>query len=58
MPVDRARNLAEFLELRPEWNSLARIRTALPSFYGNPRSRALAEKTIDLGLRRAGLPEE
>ena len=50
--------LEEFLELKPEWNSLARIRAAFPSYYGNPQFQALAEKTVDLGLRRAGLPEE
>jgi adenylate cyclase len=50
--------LAEFLELKPQWNSLARLRAAFPAAYGNPQYAALAEKTVDLGLRRAGLPEE
>jgi tetratricopeptide (TPR) repeat protein len=50
--------LAEFLELRPEWNSLARMHAAFPSAYANPQYAALAAKTVELGLRRAGLPEE
>jgi adenylate cyclase len=50
--------LAEFLKLKPELNSLAKLRAAFPEFNGNPRAVALSEKTIDLGLRRAGLPEE
>jgi adenylate cyclase len=50
--------LAEFLKLKPELNSLAKLRAAFPEYNGNPRAVALGEKTIDVGLRRAGLPEE
>jgi len=50
--------LAEFLKLKPELNSLAKIRAAFPEYNGNPRAVALGEKTTGLGLRRAGLPEE
>jgi adenylate cyclase len=50
--------LAEFLKLKPELNSLAKIRGAFPQFRGNPRTVALGEKTFEAGLRRAGLPEE
>jgi adenylate cyclase len=55
--IDEAReSLRELIRLRPEMNSLAGL-------YGNQRVRpppryiALAEKTVDLGLRRAGMPE-
>jgi hypothetical protein len=44
---------AEFLKLKPQLNSLAKVRA-----HSNPRYPALAEKTFDLGLRRAGLPEK
>ena len=50
--------LAEFLKLKPQLNSLAKIRAAFPEYYGNPRAVALGEKTVEVGLRRAGLPEE
>jgi tetratricopeptide (TPR) repeat protein len=50
--------LAEFLKLKPELNSLAKLRAASPEYYSNPRLIALAEKTFDVGLRRAGLPDK
>jgi len=54
--VDEARTaLAEGITLRPEFNSLARLRAY--TTWGNPRYKALREKTLDLGLRRAGMPE-
>jgi hypothetical protein len=57
--VEGARTaLAEFLELKPEWSSLAKFHAAFPAQYSNLEYAAHAEKTIDLGLRRAGLPEE
>jgi TolB-like protein/class 3 adenylate cyclase len=49
--------LAESLRLRPEWNSLARL-AKLPNWNVSPQYVALREKTIDVGLRRAGLPDE
>jgi class 3 adenylate cyclase/TolB-like protein/Tfp pilus assembly protein PilF len=55
--VDEARAaLAEFLKLKPEWNSLARL-PDLPYMH-HPQFVALREKTIATGLRRAGLPDE
>jgi hypothetical protein len=57
--ADEARAaLDEFLKLKPEMNSLVKMRANFPATYKNPQSAALAERTIDLGLRRAGLPEE
>jgi adenylate cyclase len=50
--------LDEFLKLKPEMNSLAKMRANFPASYGNPEFVAVAEKTVDLGLRRAGLPED
>jgi adenylate cyclase len=47
--------IAEAIKLKPEANSLARLR-AHP--VGNPQYRALVEKTLAVGLRRAGMPEE
>jgi adenylate cyclase len=49
--------LAESLKLKPEINSMARQR-ARWAYSNNPSYRALAEKTVDVGLRKAGMPEE
>jgi adenylate cyclase len=49
--------LAQSLKLKPDINSMARQR-ARWAYTNNPAYRALAEKTIDVGLRRAGMPEE
>ena len=55
--LDEARAaLAEGIKLRPEFNSLARLRAY--TTWGNPRYKALRESTLDLGLRRAGMPDE
>ena len=48
--------LAKAIELKPEMNSLDRLR-AYPG-GGNPRFWALCENTVNLGLRRAGMPDE
>jgi predicted Zn-dependent protease len=48
--------LAGGIRLRPEFNSLARLRAY--TTWGNAQFRALRESTLDLGLRRAGLPDE
>ena len=54
--LDEARaSLAKAIELKPEMNSLALLR-AYPG-AGDPQHRALYEKTLAVGLRRAGLPE-
>jgi adenylate cyclase len=49
--------LAESLKLRPEINSMER-QLARWAYTNNPAYRALAEKTVDAGLRKAGMPEE
>ena len=48
--------LAEGIKLRPELNSLARQREYMT--WGSPKYWALRKITIDLGLRRAGMPDE
>jgi TolB-like protein/class 3 adenylate cyclase/cytochrome c-type biogenesis protein CcmH/NrfG len=56
--LDQARaELAESLRLKPDINSSAAARAVFP-FVTNPDYLALAEKTINLGLRRAGFPDE
>ena len=56
--LDGARaELAEAKRLKPEINSLARWRAHQP-WIANPEYRELCEKTLDLGLRRAGFSEE
>ena len=56
--LDEARAaLAEAIKINPELNSLARVRAHWRQL-NNPQRRALAEKTEDAGLRRAGMPEE
>jgi predicted Zn-dependent protease len=56
--LEEARSaLAESLTLKPEVNSIARWRAESP-WYTNPRFTALAEKTLYIGLRRAGFPDE
>jgi adenylate cyclase len=49
--------LTESIKLRPEVNSLARLR-AVGGGIGSPQYWALREKTLNVGLRRAGLPDE
>jgi tetratricopeptide (TPR) repeat protein len=49
--------LAEALKLKPEIRSLADLHR-LNSNYSNPPFAALVRKTIDVGLRRAGMPDE
>jgi adenylate cyclase len=49
--------LAEGIRLRPELNSLAAWRAHRP-WETNPQFTALADKTVYLGLRQAGLPDE
>jgi adenylate cyclase len=47
--------LAEAIGVRPEFNSLARLRAYMT--WGSPKYWALRERTINLGLRRAGMPD-
>jgi adenylate cyclase len=44
-------------KLKPDINSMERQR-ARWAYTNNPAYRALAEKTVDVGLRKAGMPEE
>jgi TolB-like protein/DNA-binding winged helix-turn-helix (wHTH) protein/Flp pilus assembly protein TadD len=49
--------LADAIRLKPEVNSLARWRDHQP-WIDNPQQWALREKTVNVGLRRAGMPVE
>ena len=53
---EAAAALAEGIRVRPQFNSLARLRAY--TTWGNSHYRALREKTIDLGLLRAGMPNK
>jgi class 3 adenylate cyclase/tetratricopeptide (TPR) repeat protein len=56
--VDGAKNaLAEALRLKPEVDSLTRYCAVMP-WMTYPQHWALREKTLNLGLRRAGFPED
>ena len=56
--LDKAKfALGESIELKPAIKSLARMRVENP-WLGNPQYWALQEKTLNLGLRRAGLPDQ
>jgi adenylate cyclase len=58
--IDQAKaDLAESIKLKPEVNSIAKLR-AFPNINAanNPRFVALQEKTLFAGLRRAGVLEE
>ena len=56
--LDEARAaIAEAMRLKPEVNSLARYRAVTP-WITNPRHWALRDKTLNLGLRRAGFSDE
>ncbi len=55
--LDRARaSLAEAIRLKPQFNTLERIRAAHP-WLTDRRYQELAEPTVLVGLRRAGLPD-
>jgi class 3 adenylate cyclase/TolB-like protein/Tfp pilus assembly protein PilF len=49
--------LAASLKLKPDINSMVRQR-ARWAYTNNPAYRAMAEKTVDVGLRKAGMPED
>jgi predicted Zn-dependent protease len=56
--LDRARSaLGESLRLQPALRSVARMRAENP-WLGNPQYWALQEKTLNLGLRQAGFPDQ
>jgi len=55
--LDEARaELAQLVKLKPEFNSIAKIRGWLP--YKNPQFQVLHDRTMIQGLRNAGFPEE
>jgi len=55
--IDGAKGeIAEALKVNPQINSLARWR-AVPGL-GDPQFQAQMEKTVNVGLRRAGFPDE
>jgi adenylate cyclase len=58
--VDEARReIAEVLKLKPDANSFARLRAiGATTGIGSPQFRGFREKTVNVGLRRAGFPEE
>jgi adenylate cyclase len=58
--IDEAKAaLAEFLKLQPEKTySLAKFHASPINRNASPQYWALREKTIDVGLRRAGMPDE
>jgi len=49
--------LAESLKLRPEINSITQYHL-LKTWYSDPKSLALEDKTLREGLRRIGFPEK
>jgi adenylate cyclase len=53
---EAAAALAEGIRVRPQFNSMARLRAY--TTWGSPKYRALRENTVDRGLRRAGMPDE
>jgi tetratricopeptide (TPR) repeat protein len=56
--LDKAKSaLAESIRLRPAIKSLARMR-AENSWLTEPRYQALQVKTLNVGLRRAGFPDQ
>jgi len=56
--VDKAKfALGESIRLKPPIKSLARMRIENP-WFSNPPYWALQEQTLNVGLRRAGLPDQ
>jgi Tetratricopeptide repeat len=56
--VDKAKlALGESIRLKPPIKSLARMRIE-NAWFSNPQYWALQEQTLNLGLRRAGLPDQ
>jgi adenylate cyclase len=57
--VDEARaTLAEFLKIRPDINSFAQLDAKFTNWSASSEYNALREKTVDVGLRRVGMPDE
>ena len=57
--MDEAKRvLADAINLRPELNSMKQLALLLTNWNATPEFVVLRQKTWDVGLRRAGLPEE
>jgi adenylate cyclase len=58
--IDEARaSLAEAIRIKPAWDTMAHfLADCTYCNFDSPPYRALAEKTLFVGLRRAGLPDE
>ena len=54
--LDEATEKSPMKQMRPI--SFARLNTSWPNWNASPRYVALRKQTIDVGLRRAGLPDE
>jgi adenylate cyclase len=52
------RVLAEAIKIKPELNTMKQYRAQVANWDATPEFVALRQKTWDVGLRRAGLPEE
>jgi adenylate cyclase len=52
---EAAAALAEGIRVRPQFNSLSRLRAY--TNWGSPQYWALRENTVDRGLRHAGMPD-
>ena len=50
--------LAEALKIKLWFKSIAQLHADAPPYMNNPQFAALREKTTEIGLRRAGMPEE
>jgi adenylate cyclase len=53
------REIAEMLKLKPDANSIARLRAIAATLgFASPALDAMAEKTLNVGIRRLGFPEK
>ena len=57
LPIEARAALAESIRLNPEVKSFAQWRAYMPWITGR-KHWALLEKTLNIGLRRAGFPDE
>jgi adenylate cyclase len=57
--IDEAKmELAEAVTLRPEYSSMAKLLNSANFHVGSPKYLAMREKTLEAGLRRAGMSDE
>jgi tetratricopeptide (TPR) repeat protein len=55
---DAKASLSDFFNLKPDIRSLAKLRADRLFGSDNSKYLALSEKTVFVGLRRAGMPED